>query len=249
MFGPITWEELHGSLTHFPVALFLMAFFFDYGALFLKKPEWRYTSFMLLVAGIVVSFPVIFTGFMIGFTLFGSPSNYPPIFVNHRDLGIATFVVALVLVFIRWRSKDTTSSPSYGISMGLMLLLAILVSITGHLGGTMVFASSGSSEPTTSSSSAPVASAPKSPAQLALQQSALQTMKQNNCFGCHSFDGQGGKTAPDLTHEGSRHPDPAWLEKFIKNPSSVNPGSFMPSFASIPQDKLNQLTQFLASQK
>ncbi len=62
---------------------------------------------------------------------------------------------------------------------------------------------------------------------------------------CHN----GGKGAPDLSHEGAQH-DASWIADHIKNPRTHNPSSRMPAFEGRMSDAdIQGLATYLASQK
>jgi mono/diheme cytochrome c family protein len=67
------------------------------------------------------------------------------------------------------------------------------------------------------------------------------------CTACHTYDGVGGALlgAPDLTAIADRHLGIATQIKHLQDPSSVTPGSPMPSFASLGDQRLRQLAIFL----
>ena len=71
------------------------------------------------------------------------------------------------------------------------------------------------------------------------------------CTACHTYDGVGGALlgAPDLTEIANRHLGIATQIKHLNNPSSVTPGSPMPSFSSLGQERLRQLAIFLEASK
>ena len=71
------------------------------------------------------------------------------------------------------------------------------------------------------------------------------------CTVCHTYDGDGGAQlgAPELTAEGLRNPDVGFQVRHLKCPSCVHPGSPMPKFASLGQERLMQLAQFLVASK
>jgi mono/diheme cytochrome c family protein len=71
------------------------------------------------------------------------------------------------------------------------------------------------------------------------------------CTACHTYNGAGGSNlgAPDLTTIGLRNLGIATQIKHLQNPSSVTPGSPMPSFASLGNDRLRQLAIFLEASK
>lgn len=69
------------------------------------------------------------------------------------------------------------------------------------------------------------------------------------CQGCHTVDGAGGKIGPDLSHIGSVKPDVDWHIKHLKDPRSVVPDSGMPSFSSLPEDELEEISEYLVTLK
>jgi menaquinol-cytochrome c reductase cytochrome b/c subunit len=71
------------------------------------------------------------------------------------------------------------------------------------------------------------------------------------CTACHTYAGAGGQNlgAPDLTAIGSRNLGVDFQVKHLKCPSCVTPGSPMPSFASLGDQRLQQLAIFLEASK
>jgi len=71
------------------------------------------------------------------------------------------------------------------------------------------------------------------------------------CTACHTYDGSGAINlgAPDLTAIGLRHLGIALEVRHLQCPSCVNPGSPMPSFASIGKKRLRELAIFLEASK
>jgi quinol---cytochrome c reductase cytochrome c subunit, bacillus type len=71
------------------------------------------------------------------------------------------------------------------------------------------------------------------------------------CTACHTYLGTGGGLlgAPDLTAIGTRNLGIPTQIKHLENPSSVTPGSPMPSFASLGPQRLHQLAVFLEDSK
>ncbi|MDX6450037.1 MAG: menaquinol-cytochrome c reductase cytochrome b/c subunit [Gaiellaceae bacterium] len=71
------------------------------------------------------------------------------------------------------------------------------------------------------------------------------------CMNCHTYNGAGGgyPGAPDLTAEGSKNKGIAFQIAHLMNPSSVNPGSPMPSFAGLGKARLTQIATFLEASK
>ena len=71
------------------------------------------------------------------------------------------------------------------------------------------------------------------------------------CTACHTYNGSGGSNlgAPDLTDIGSRNLGIDFQIAHLKCPSCVNPGSPMPPFASLGDERLKQLAIFLEASK
>lgn len=69
------------------------------------------------------------------------------------------------------------------------------------------------------------------------------------CRSCHMVGGVGGKVGPDLTHVGSGQPDMEWHIRHLRDPRSVHPDSAMPAFASLPEEELESLAEYLVSLK
>src|SRR4051794_40311656 len=71
------------------------------------------------------------------------------------------------------------------------------------------------------------------------------------CTACHTYNGSGGSNlgAPDLTDIGSRNLGLQFQVNHLKCPSCVNPGSPMPPFASLGDERLKQLAIFLEASK
>jgi len=71
------------------------------------------------------------------------------------------------------------------------------------------------------------------------------------CTACHTYLGDGGSNlgAPDLTAIGNNGYTVATQVKHLMDPASVTPGSPMPKFASLGQQRLMQLALFLVASK
>jgi menaquinol-cytochrome c reductase cytochrome b/c subunit len=71
------------------------------------------------------------------------------------------------------------------------------------------------------------------------------------CLNCHVYNGDGGTNlgAPELTAEGAKNKGTAFQVAHLKCPACVNPGSPMPSFAGLGEDRLKNLAAFLEASK
>jgi quinol---cytochrome c reductase cytochrome c subunit, bacillus type len=74
---------------------------------------------------------------------------------------------------------------------------------------------------------------------------------QSGCLTCHTYLGTGSSNlgAPDLSAEGAKNKGVQFQVNHLKCPSCVNPGSPMPSFASLGDQNLRQIAVFLEASK
>jgi mono/diheme cytochrome c family protein len=79
------------------------------------------------------------------------------------------------------------------------------------------------------------------------QSAGQQLYKALKCGSCHSINGQGGTTAPDLGQVGARH-DAKWLHTFLEDPKAFNPNTVMPSYlGELTHQEVENLAQYLAA--
>ncbi len=87
-----------------------------------------------------------------------------------------------------------------------------------------------------------------------------QVFQLNTCVSCHTIRGLPGATGtvgPDLTHVGGRvtlgagviDNTPEGLRAWVANPQAIKPGVLMPAFASIANDDMSALVDYLESLK
>jgi menaquinol-cytochrome c reductase cytochrome b/c subunit len=71
------------------------------------------------------------------------------------------------------------------------------------------------------------------------------------CLNCHTYNGVGGgfAGAPELTAEGAKNKGIAFQISHLQCPTCVNPGSPMPSFQGLGNDRLKLLASFLEASK
>ncbi len=72
-----------------------------------------------------------------------------------------------------------------------------------------------------------------------------QLFTSNHCVACHSINGAGGTIGPDLSHEPAKGRSRQWLIDQVENPKLHFPTSVMPPFASLSQEQLNDLADYL----
>jgi mono/diheme cytochrome c family protein len=71
------------------------------------------------------------------------------------------------------------------------------------------------------------------------------------CLNCHTYNGDGGTNlgAPELTAEGAKNKGIQFQIEHLKCPACKNPGSPMPSFAGLGDERLKSLATFLEASK
>lgn len=67
------------------------------------------------------------------------------------------------------------------------------------------------------------------------------------CTGCHMVNGQGGRVGPDLSDEANKGRSRPWLTTQMRNPKANNPPTTMPSYDSLSDEQVNDLTDYLLS--
>lgn len=68
------------------------------------------------------------------------------------------------------------------------------------------------------------------------------------CSACHSINGIGGTSGPDITYVGGKR-DKAWLTGHFKEPSKYVPNSAMPAYGNLKEKELNDLTDYMLTLK
>jgi ubiquinol-cytochrome c reductase cytochrome b subunit len=69
------------------------------------------------------------------------------------------------------------------------------------------------------------------------------------CATCHTIDGEGGNSAPDLSRVGATR-DAEWLRRWITSPESVDPFASMPPFGeTLTKEQMDAIVAYLAARK
>ncbi len=95
----------------------------------------------------------------------------------------------------------------------------------------------------------PAVSVQAEPIDSALAAKGKEHFRSMPCGGCHGLDASGGRDGPSLLKVHEKHADAEWYIKFVKNPSSVKPGSVMPAFDYLDDETLRQLAEYLRGPK
>ncbi len=243
----LSWPELHGAFTHFPIALLITAMAFDLGGIALRRSEGRLISFWLLLVTVLMAIPALVSGWITAGQLY--PASDPDVVVRHRAAAFATSGLALLLLAWRCAKRDQLVGPALFFSIFLMAVAAAGAGYVGFLGGKMVLGGLKASDATNGGQQSLRQSSPQEhratdPRRIEI---GSRLFESNNCQTCHRFGGAGGTMGPDLTHEARRHSEIAWQVEHLKDPGKVVPGSTMPSFSGLRPAELNDLAVFLVS--
>ena len=245
-----SWPELHGAVTHFPVAMLLAAFLFDAGALVLRKREWETVAFWMLAVGVAGAAVAIPTGLLTASMLFPATSALSRVFILHRAAALCATAAAIANLFFRIGRRDDHTPVTRGIILALGAFTALCVATAGYLGGAMALGGAGASSDATSTASS--AQAPVGPdlhpGDAAMGQK-LFASSRTGCRTCHKMDGVGGTVGPDLTHEARRHNSVEWQVAHLTDPAAIRPGSMMPSFSRLKPEELKALGAYLTSRR
>ena len=70
-----------------------------------------------------------------------------------------------------------------------------------------------------------------------------------SCVGCHKIAGEGGESAPDLSHVGARR-DAASIKRIIRDPTADYPDTMMPPFGErLSEAQITALAEYLARRR
>ncbi len=123
----------HPAIVHFPIALFLFSLFLDAIGSLRKNASLNSAAYLNLIAATVTSWLSIATGLLAWqIKLRGTPLEGG--LRLHLILAIVTSVSLCVLWVVRHKTK-TSDRPFAKLYWALAAIAAILVALTGHLGG------------------------------------------------------------------------------------------------------------------
>lgn len=136
--APLPWMKqpwpkwlgrFHPTLVHFPIALLTAAFLAELLARLLRRPQLQHAASFSYTLGALGSVPSAAFGWLLAesTTHRGNELDY------HRWLGVAVATVAILGMTVFYRKP--------GARLPLLALLAVLVGITGHLGGSLSYGS------------------------------------------------------------------------------------------------------------
>jgi mono/diheme cytochrome c family protein/uncharacterized membrane protein len=178
--------HFHPVLVHLPIGILILAVFFY----FLSKRE-KYKLLyaavgISLLLGMISAIASCISGFLLSQT-----SDYDEQLVsNHQWLGIGTAFISMLAYFFYTKNKIFLK--------WIMVLLAVLIIITGHLGGSLTHGSGYLTESFNAKNNNSVANKPLPNVQNALAyKDIIQPIFQSKCYSCHGTAKQKGKLRLD----------------------------------------------------
>lgn len=135
------WEilgRLHPAVVHIPIGWLMMVVIIDMVAFVLGKDEWARLGLYALIGTVLSFFPAIITGLLIASSI---PSDSPSLSLmeTHRNLNLLVTALCVAALALRIRKRNALEGGPKWSYLGLILLSAALLTLSGHLGGKMVF--------------------------------------------------------------------------------------------------------------
>ena len=132
--------HFHPIIVHFPVAIIIVGFTAEVVSLFFKSEKClSKTGFYLMIIGALAAIAAWSTGHLFA----GAPTEGEilKIFTKHETMGLITMIIMIIGTLFRiWlvvKKKEETRLR--WIAFGFYLLAFCAVSLTGYIGGVMVY--------------------------------------------------------------------------------------------------------------
>lgn len=131
-------HPIHPMIIPFPIALWVFSLVADVVYLWRGNPIWRdYIAFYTLLGGILGAVVAAVPGFIDWLSL--KDPAVVKIANWHARLNVIALLIFAASFYLRTASGSGLVGGSYTIAIGLSVLGVILISISGYLGGEMVF--------------------------------------------------------------------------------------------------------------
>lgn len=183
--------RFHPVLVHLPIGILLIACLF---LVLIRIPRFanlRPAIATLLFLGMLSAVFSCITGYFLA-----DSGDYDGELVsNHQWMGIGVGILSVLLLFIHKYAKADSRMPT-----ALAILLLLLVSVTGHLGGSLTHGADYLTAPLKGEGGKARAAIPPIPniQEALVYQDAIQPLLKNRCYSCHGSEKQKGKLRLDL---------------------------------------------------
>jgi uncharacterized membrane protein len=201
--------RFHPLVVHLPIGILFLAFLFEYLSRFERfKPLETAVQPSLLVGSIFAVVAVV-TGLFLS-----EEGGYEEgLLTRHQNVGIATAVFTVVLYFVRLKSTHFFPSEKKIKSVRILLFVpvVVLLSITGHLGGSMTHGEEYLFESLTVQQKADPMAEIKAIANTGdaiLYQDIIEPILDSKCYSCHSSKKRKGDLRLDQVEfimQGGKH--------------------------------------------
>lgn len=130
--------HLHPMIVHFPIALALVALLFDLGAYYFKKDWLNKTAVTLIVLAALGAIVAILSGFFFTKPVAGLAATLRSEHIMYAILSTVFLVIASVIGLIALLKYNYHTKLQYTFTI-FMLLAAVCISLTGMIGGSIVY--------------------------------------------------------------------------------------------------------------
>jgi uncharacterized membrane protein len=202
--------RFHPLLVHLPIGILFLAFFFEFASYFSKFKKLRQAVQPSLFAGALFSIAAVASGLSLS-----KEGGYDDnLLILHRNTGIATAVFTTLLYFLR--KSAVTYFQDRGkrklVRIFLFIPLVGLLSLTGHLGGSITH---GEGYLFSFDSEASQEAPPKFKVQSVSEADSaiyyvdvIEPILRSRCYSCHSSSKQKGQLRldrPEFITKGGKH--------------------------------------------
>ena len=131
-------SHLHPMLVHFPIALVAIGFLADLASMFVKKELcFSKMSFYLLITGTLAAMTAVFTGVVFTSDMSGAAGTVMDKHELSAYVTLSLLVITLLFRILQLRKPESNNLKWF--SFTFYALAAMAVSVTGFLGGTLVY--------------------------------------------------------------------------------------------------------------
>jgi len=130
--------KFHPLATHFPIALVITSFLLSLMSLILRNPAYEATGIKIIYLAGLTAVVTALLGLAAGAGA-TFPADMKEYFVWHRRLGISSGLLTLLSSYFAHRYERKRTLPNHLLYRLILLITAVLVAITGHLGATLVY--------------------------------------------------------------------------------------------------------------
>jgi uncharacterized membrane protein len=129
----------HPGFVHFPIGLLAAAFLFEALALAARRPALHDVGRACLFLGTVAAMVTVGTGIWGEKLVDPRPHELDQLIDRHETLAFLTLSLAIVLSMWRISMRKKYEGQKRLVFVALLGVLAVLVLLTGHIGGRMVY--------------------------------------------------------------------------------------------------------------